>query len=265
MDREGECTMIMLNQYQFKEEYTYYMLQALKEGRREDFRKDFLELHPMDQTDFFVELDAAKRQWIYSFLHPMEFGEVFSELKPHQQKKMIMELDRSYAIEMLNELPSDDAADFIGLLSHKEADFYLERMEREEAEDIKQLLSYQEGSAGSLMTTGMVTVRGSDSVADVMKRLRYSENDAETFYYLYVIDTSEQLLGVVSLRELIVADPERRMDDIMNTQYVSVSEDTCQTDVLKLIKKYGLLAVPVVTSESRLVGIVTFDDVIAIG
>ncbi|PUA34871.1 hypothetical protein C8Z91_33930 [Paenibacillus elgii] len=254
--------MFKLDQYKFKEEYTYYMLQALKVGKKEAFRKDYLNLHPTDQMQFFVELDEARRSRVYAFLSPEEFGEIFGELDPFMQKTCIAELDRHYAIEMLNELPSDDAADFFGLLSDKEADFFLDRMEKDEADDIKQLLTYKQGSAGALMTTDVVTVTGSDSVADVLYRLRHSESDAETIYYLYVTDTGNQLTGVVTLRELIASDPQRRMDEIMNPQWISVSADTGQSEVLQIIRKYGLLALPVVTHKGTLLGIVTFDDVL---
>ncbi|MFF2014602.1 magnesium transporter MgtE N-terminal domain-containing protein [Paenibacillus sp. NPDC058177] len=132
--------MLKLHQYKFREEYTYYMLQALKEGEREGFRKDFLNLHPSDQTDFFLTLDLQRRQRIYTLLSPAEFGEIFSELAPVRQKNIIQELDQTYAVEMLNDLPSDDATDFFGLLSHKQADFFLERMEKEEAEDLSTCL-----------------------------------------------------------------------------------------------------------------------------
>ncbi|GMX61196.1 hypothetical protein Elgi_74930 [Paenibacillus elgii] len=254
--------MFRLNQYKFKEEYTYYMLQALKGGKKEAFRKDFLDLHPTDQMQFFIELDEDRRLRVYSFLSPEEFGEIFSELDAFMQRKCIVELERDYAIEMLNELPSDDATDFFGLLSSKEADYFLDRMEKEEADDIKQLLRYKKGSVGALMTTDVVTVTVSDSVADVMKRLRHSESHAETIYYLYVTDANNVLVGIVSLRELIVSDPERQMGEIMNSQMISVSADTDQSEVVRIIRKYGLLAVPVVSQKNMLLGIVTFDDVL---
>ncbi|RXZ80601.1 magnesium transporter [Paenibacillaceae bacterium] len=257
--------MIKLHQYKYKEEYTYYMLQALKAGRREGFRKDFLDLHPSDQTEFYVSLDDIKRLRIYSFLSPVEFGEIFSELEPEMQKEMILELEREYAIAMLNELPSDDAADFIGLLTHKEADFFLTRMEQEEAEDIKQLLSYEEGTAGSLMTTEVFTVDQADRVADVLQRLHSKQTDAETIYYLYVTDAEGHLLGVVTLRQLIVAAADSFIADIMNGKLIYVAVETTRGEVLEIVKKYGLLAVPVVTAADVLIGIVTFDDVFAAG
>ncbi|QOS99469.1 magnesium transporter [Brevibacterium sp. JNUCC-42] len=210
--------MIRLNQVQFKEEYTYYMLQALKAGKREVFRKDFLDLHPIDQTEIFVELDDSRRLRVYTFLSPAELGEIFSELDPKMQRQCILELDRHYAIHMLNELPPDDAADFFGLLTPQEADFFLDRMEKEEADDIKQLLTYLEGTAGSLMTTDVVRVDLSDSVSDILERLRHSEAGAETIHYLYITDHQKRLLGVVSLRDLIVSIPDLCMGELMNTR-----------------------------------------------
>ncbi|GAA3406974.1 hypothetical protein GCM10020370_36200 [Paenibacillus hodogayensis] len=125
--------MIKLRQYKYKEEYTYYMLQALKEGRKDAFRKDFLAMHPTDQTEFFLSQDHNRRLSMYAFLSPEEFGDIFSELKPGIQQHIIVELEREYAVRMLNELPSDDAADFFGLLPDQEADFFLTRMDQEEA------------------------------------------------------------------------------------------------------------------------------------
>jgi Mg/Co/Ni transporter MgtE len=253
--------MIKLHQYKFKEEYTYYMLQALKEGRTEAFRHDFLDLHPLDQTEFFLSLDSGRRQRVYACLTPVEFGEMFSELKPEMQKTIIVELERDYAVEMLNELPSDDAADFFGLLSHKEADFFLTRMEKEEVDDIKQLLAYPEGSAGSLMTADVFTVASTETAAEVLHRLHSKKTDAETIYYLYVTDEHHRLLGVVSLRQLIVAPAECLVAEMMNTKLVSVHAHTPHTEVLEMIKRYGLLAVPVISRDDMLEGIITFDDV----
>ncbi|MFE4709874.1 magnesium transporter [Paenibacillus sp. NPDC056722] len=254
--------MLKLHQYKFREEYTYYMLQALKEGEREGFRKDFLNLHPSDQTDFFLTLDLQRRQRIYTLLSPAEFGEIFSELAPVRQKNIIQELDQTYAVEMLNDLPSDDATDFFGLLSHKQADFFLERMEKEEAEDIKHLLAYPKGSAGSLMTTDIYTIDGADTVTKVLNDLRLMTSDAETIYYLYVTDHNKRLLGVVSLRQLIVASAEQLILDLMSSKLITASPDAPRTEIVEIIKRYGLLAVPVVTPDNVLMGIVTFDDVV---
>jgi Mg/Co/Ni transporter MgtE len=179
------------------------------------------------------------------------------------QKNCLIELERSYAISMLNTLPSDDAADFFGLLPNKEADFLLNQMEKKEASDIKQLLTYQVETAGSLMTTEYVTVAQYESVEAVIKHLRNVAADSETIYYLYVTNEKQQLLGVVSLRELFIASPESLIKDIMATQFVSVAVDTNRMEIVQIIKKYGFLAVPVVKSDYILAGIVTFDDILS--
>jgi Mg/Co/Ni transporter MgtE len=136
-------------------------------------------------------------------------------------------------------------------------------MEKEEVEEIKQLLAYEEGSAGSLMTSDVFTVARTDTAAEVLNRLHFKKTDAETIYYLYVTDDKEHLLGVVALRQLIIAPPESSMSEIMNSKLISILPGTHRMEVLEIIKQYGLLALPVVTTNYVLLGIVTFDDVVA--
>ncbi|BAU29338.1 Mg2+ transporter MgtE [Aneurinibacillus soli] len=255
--------MMKLREYKFREEYTYYMLQALKGQQKELFRQDFLELHPTDQMEFFIELDETKRKTIYRFLTPTEFGEIFKELEPAKQNQCFVELDKLYTLEMIDHMSSDDAADFLGLLSPKQVDFFLNRLEKETAEDIKQLLSYQVESAGSLMTTEFVSISVSDRVSDVFDYLRREGEEPETIYYLYVTDEQQQLVGVVSLRDLIVAKGDQQVQNIMSSHVITVSVDTNKQEVARIVKKYGLLAVPVVVAGEQLVGIITFDDILS--
>lgn len=112
--------MMKLREYKFREEYTYYMLQALKGQQKELFRQDFLELHPTDQMEFFIDLDETKRKTVYRFLTPTEFGEIFKELEPVKQTECFVELDKLYTLEMIDHMSSDDAADFLSLLSPKQ-------------------------------------------------------------------------------------------------------------------------------------------------
>ncbi|NQX70865.1 magnesium transporter [Paenibacillus alba] len=254
--------MIKLNQLRYKEEYTYYLLLAIKEENKDQFRTDFLELHPADQTQIFMALDDSKRTRVYSFLTPSEFGDIFSELPPLQQKNCLLELDHEYAILMLNDLPSDDAADFIGLLPNQEADYLLNQMDQEEADDIKQLLTYFSGTAGSLLTTEFISVRATDSVAAILQNLRLVASHAETIYYLYVTDATGKLFGVLSLRDLIVSNPDSLVQEIMATQIISVKADSDLSEVGHLMKKYGLPAIPVLRFDDIMIGIVTFDDIL---
>ncbi|WP_373233342.1 magnesium transporter [Cohnella sp.] len=135
-----------------------------------------------------------------------------------------------------------------------------EHMERKEAADVKTILAQKEDSAGSLMTTEYIAIETNDSVNDVLAMLRQRGRDAETIYYLYVINGGGRLVGVVSLRDLIVADLDANIRDIMSSKAISVRMDTDREEVARMIKKYDFLALPVVTDKGVLVGIVTVDD-----
>jgi len=134
-------------------------------------------------------------------------------------------------------------------------------MEEDEAEDVEELLSYRQDTAGGLMTTAYVGVLHKLTAAQAIDRLRELEPDAESIFYCYVIDEEEHLLGVLSLRDLIVAKPETQIRDFMITKVVSVPLDAGPREVAEVISKYNLLAVPVVDQHNRIQGIVTVDDV----
>ncbi|WP_031513072.1 magnesium transporter [Desulfofalx alkaliphila] len=253
--------MVKLN-HENRQEYTDYILQLLTDKNRSKFREYFLELHPTDQVEIFELLEEETRQLVYSYLTPDEMGDVFQGLEFENQKAYILEMDRAYAVEILNILPSDEAADFLGKLDDSTVKDFLGKMDKEEAQEVKELLAYPEETAGAIMTTEYVVTSVSEKVDSVMQRLRREGPNAETIYYLYVIDKNEKLVGVLSLRDLIIAQLEQQVEDIMSSQVVSVTVLTDQEEVANTIKNYDLLAVPVTDDQGRLVGIVTVDDVI---
>lgn len=244
-----------------KEEFTYYLFLHLKNNDRERFREEFLDVHPTDQIDIFTQMSPEKRKRIYSYLTPQEFSEVFSGLELKQQKKVFSELEDEYGLGMLKSLQADDITDFFGEIPDHIASFLLNKMEKHEADNIKLLLSYKEDTAGALMTTEFLTVFPTDTAAHVMDRLRSEGNEAETIYYLYVIDTTQRLIGVVSLRELITSPADEVIGNIMKEQLITVSALTDQEVVSNIIRDYDLLAVPVITLDGRMLGIVTVDDI----
>jgi Mg/Co/Ni transporter MgtE len=135
-------------------------------------------------------------------------------------------------------------------------------MEKEEAEEVQELLEHEEDTAGGLMTTEYVAFPPDMTVEDAIRELRLEAPDVETVYYLYILDDGERLLGVVTLKDLILARPETFIQDIMRSPVKSLSIDTSQKDVAEFISKYNLLAAPVVDEHSVLRGIVTVDDVV---
>jgi Mg/Co/Ni transporter MgtE len=156
----------------------------------------------------------------------------------------------------------DDAADLIADLSDAARDEILPLMEPQDAEEMAELLGYPEDSAGGMMTTEFVAVRDDLTAEQTIQRLRELEPDAETIYYIYVVDEGGRLVGVLSLRDLIVAAPAAPVRDFMYPEPVVVGVLADQDEVAQVVARYNLLAVPVVDGEGHLEGIVTVDDAI---
>ncbi|MCR6098185.1 magnesium transporter [Salipaludibacillus agaradhaerens] len=245
-----------------REEFTYYLFLYLKKNEKESFRTEFLDLHPTDQIDIFKQMSEEKRKRVYDYLEPIEFAGIFQGLALAEQKTVFSELEDAFALNMLNELAADDITDFFGQIPDGIASFLLSKMGKKEANNIKQLLSYKEETAGAIMTTEFITLAPKDTVLAVMERLREEGMDAETIYYLYVTNDEDKLIGIVSLRELIISVADDTIEDLMKEQVISVSPLTDQEEVSTIIKDYDLLAVPVVTNDGKMIGIVTVDDII---
>ena len=182
-------------------------------------------------------------------------------MEPETQVEVLEDLEPDRAADILEEMSPDDAADLVADLSETARDEILALMEKDEAEEVQELLGYPEDSAGGIMTTEYIAVPANLTAAQTIDRLRELEPDAETIYYVYVVDADESLVGVLSLRDLIVAKPEtrhRRRDD-QASRSRSASSTTRITSPGS-IARYNLLAVPVVDDEGHLEGIVTVDD-----
>lgn len=242
--------------------YIKQVIELLEKRRRRMFRDMFLELHPTDQVQVFHALDNLLRKQVILFLNPEEFAEIFQGLDPEDQGTAYEELGRPYMIAMFNHMSADDVADFLAQLNRAEAQSILDSMDQEESERVHELMAYAPKTAGAIMTKEFVSLEASALAKDVIEELRKTAPEAETIYYLYVVDVDQKLVGVISLRDLIIASPQAMIQEIMSTQVVSVSELEDQKETAELIKNYDFLAVPVVTNEGRLVGIVTVDDVI---
>ncbi|OLO40585.1 magnesium transporter [Alkalihalophilus pseudofirmus] len=255
--------MVMLN-FKNREEYTFYLQLYLKQEKKEEFCKDFLSLHPTDQIDIFQEFSEIQRKLVYQYLSTEELSNIFVGLPVKQQKIVISELDEPLVPTLLEELSADDVTDFLSGIPDHIANYFLERMSKEDADNIKKLLSYHHDTAGSLMTTEFITALETETAEHIMERLRTEAKDAETIYYIYVTDEKRVLKGVLSLREMILAEPVDTVANIMKNRFISVLPSTDQEQVAEIIKDYDLIAVPVVTEKDVIIGIVTVDDVMDI-
>src|SRR6478752_3414224 len=220
------------------------------------------ELHPADLAAIIEELTPRDRLGVLATLDDEALADVVEEMEPDTQVEVLEDLEPSRAADILEAMSPDDAADLVADLSDRSRDEILALMEHDEAEEVRDLLAFPEDSAGGLMTTEFVAVPATLTTAETIDRLRELEPDAETIYYVYVVDDDAHLVGVLSLRDLIVARPETTIAEVMIDDPVAVAVDADHDDVASVVARYNLLAVPVLDDEGLLVGIVTVDDAI---
>ena len=219
-------------------------------------------LHPADIADIVHELGPEDRSAVFAALDDEKAADTLEEIdEPQMQASILERLDVERASDILEAMAPDEAADLLADMPRERAQQLLQKMEEDEAEDVEELLAYREDTAGGLMTTAYVAVLHTLTAAQAIDRLRELEPDAEQVFYVYVIDEEEHLLGVLSLRDLIVARPDTQIRDFMIAKVVSVPLDAGPREVAEAISKYNLLAVPVVDQHNRIQGIVTVDDV----
>lgn len=220
------------------------------------------ELHPADLASIVADLAPRDREGIVSILDDEALADLVEELEPEDQVDLLEHLAPERAADILEEMSPDDAADLVADLDQETRDSILAFMEADEAAEVQELLAYPEDSAGGLMTTEYVALEASLTAGGAIDRLRELEPDAETIYYVYVTDDDGRLVGVLSLRDLIVAPPDTPIERIMIKEPVAVPVDAGSAEVAEVVAHYNLLAVPVADAQGRLVGIVTVDDAI---
>src|SRR5690625_3759006 len=258
--KKGGRTMVKL-EAKDRKHYAREIIYALKKEDYMQFRDTFMELHPTDQIEIFHSLEKEQRKAIYHYLSPDEFSSIFERVELELQKEIIFELNDQYMSQMFNFMPADNAAYFLQEIPSDKANELLDKMDQTEASEVKELLSYPAETAGAIMTKEVYRISASDTASDVIEKLRNEPPDAETIYYLYAVDEYEKLVGVLSLRELITANENEQIEKIMSTRAVSVEVSMDQEEVALLIQKYDFLAVPVVSKNKTLLGIITVDDV----
>jgi CBS domain-containing protein len=222
--------------------------------------KGLAELHPADLATIIDQLTRSDRVGVIASLDDEAAADAIGEMEPETQVEVMEDLEPERAADILEEMDPDEAADLVADLSDESRVEILGLMEKDEADEVQELMTYAEDTAGGIMTTEFVAVPATLTAAQTIDRLRDLEPDAETIYYVYVTDSDERLVGVLSLRDLIVSKPEIVISTFMFDEPVAVRTDTSQEEVTEVVARYNLLAVPVVDAEGRLEGIVTVDD-----
>lgn len=218
------------------------------------------DIQAADIAEILALLDPEERFTLFIRLDQESGARVFEYLEPREQKTLLTALGPARAREILGEMYSDDIADFVGELNPQQAHAVLGLMADEDAQEIRELLVYPITSAGGLMTTEFIGLEQDKTVDDAISTIRKCPT-SESVYYVYVTNRN-RLIGVVSLRQLILASPKTLLRDIMEDNIISVSAELDQEEVARLLSKYDLLAIPVVTDNKEILGLVTVDDVL---
>ena len=237
------------------------LLAMLEEKKYSTLRDILVTMNPSDVAGMFRGLEEKQIPLMFRLLPKEQAAETFVEMEPDDQELLIRGFSDNELKEVLDELYVDDAADLVEEMPANVVKRILKHADPEMRSSINQILRYPENSAGSIMTTEYVSLRPHMTVEEAILRIRRQGIDKETIYTCYVLEKDRTLTGLVTVKDLLLADDdEMKIEDLMLTNLISVTTHTDQEEVARMFNKYNFLALPVVDGENRMVGIVTFDD-----
>ncbi len=245
-------------------EYLSKVEELLEKNRELELHKYLEDMHAADIAEVLENLEDDQQMIVFGLLSDEQATEVLEEINSEHFSDILKDLSYEKKVTLLENMSQDDIVDKLSDLSESRQKEIIAFLDYEDAADVKELLIYEEGTAGRLMTKDYVSIRKNYSVYYAIETLRSTAPDAETIYYIYVTDEIDRLVGVISLRELIISAPNRSVDSIMNENIITVNVNEDQEQVARIVSKYDLLAVPVVDNNNVLLGIITIDDVLDI-
>ncbi len=232
----------------------------IEDGLSLPLYEELSQLHPADAAELIAGLTPAEIARYVELVGPKEALPVFEFVPFLVQKDSLEHLSRQTLAQLMSLMSPDDRADLVEELDDAFQERLLSLLLKSERQNVLKLINYPEDSAGAHMTTAYALLHPDSDVKSALEEVRLQAPTKETIYYIYVVDSSRQLLGLVSLRDLIMSPPRSRVRDIMKKQLISVSAEEDIEEVAKLSSRYDFLAVPVVDAAGRMVGIITFDD-----
>lgn len=220
--------------------------------------------HNADIAEIITDLHGDVRIELFSLLTNEQAAGVFSEIDSDDFLELYTTLNHNQRVSIFELMSDDDIADILGEVPEEIREAMVLLLDKEDVKELEELMDYDGETAGGIMTKDFVSVLNDMSVKEAMAFLRKNAPDAETVYYIYVVDSSEKLVGIVSLREIIISKPEDKISDIMNENVIYTRVNTDQEEVARIVSKYDFIVLPVVDDEDKLVGIITVDDVLDI-
>jgi len=221
----------------------------------------FADLHPADIAEIINHLDLDNAKYVFSILDTETASDVVTEIDENIREKILKEIDVKTITDIVDELYSDDATDIVGDLPESVAKQVLNNIDQEDSEDVKELLKYPEDSAGGIMTSDFVFVDSKASIKDAIEEVRKNGEEFDHIYHIYVLKESEELLGIVSLKSLLINSLHKKVKTVMEEDLIFVTPETDQEEVANIMNKYDLIAIPVVDKQRHMLGRITFDDI----
>jgi magnesium transporter len=219
-------------------------------------------IHPSELAEIINDLSSREAAAVIHQLDDETAADALEHLDAEKQRSIIEDIGTERAADIIEEMDSDDAADLLGELPEEQQSQLLAEMNEYTAGELRELVKYEEDTAGGLMTTDYTWIYPHRTAEQTIRKIREIAPESEFIYYLYVVDKQDRLLGVLTLRALLLANPEATIERVMESDIVTVPPDMEARDVAGTIARYDLLAVPVVDAEGKMLGIVTVDDAI---
>jgi magnesium transporter len=220
------------------------------------------ELHPADLADLVEHLESDEMLAVFTRLTPERAGEVLKEISAPIQEKIAHELDDQTITQILNELNSDDATDIFSYLPRKRTQKIISLVQPNVSTELQKLLGYETDTAGGIMALEFVSVNAESTIREAIENIRNKREEVENIYYVWVVDNDGKLVGVVSMKDLLLEPRDTKIKDVMNPDVLSVAADTDQEEIARIVKQYNLTHVPVVSNQHKLIGRITHDDII---
>ncbi|TSB45510.1 magnesium transporter [Alkalicoccobacillus porphyridii] len=236
------------------------VIKYVREAKRKPLQELLDELHPYDIANIYRSLPTKHHHKFLAFLEPDQVADLIEELETEFQVEILQQLGVQESSKVMDLMENDDLADLLNELSVERIQEFLDVMKKEDSIKIRSLMSYPADTAGGLMTNEFIWIHANQTVRQAVDKLKEYASFSENIYYLYVINAEKKLVGVVSYRDLLVADINEIIEDIMFTRTVAVKVTDDQEQVAQIIERYDFIAVPVVDDEDTLLGIITVDD-----
>ena len=239
------------------------LLERLSNYTQEELEEKIEDIHPADVLDLLHD----NEEYFFKVLKRLPdwfIADILDEEDDEEKYEILKKFSENKQKKILGEMSSDELTDLVGVLDEEETRDVLKKINKEDRKDVYKLLSYEPDTAGGIMATEFVSIRENKTIEKTLKYLQKEAPDAESAYYLYVVDKEDILKGVVSLRDIVCSDFQTPISDITNTNVISVPYDMDQEEVANKFEKYGFMTIPVVDENNKILGIVTVDDIVEV-